>query len=241
MSLLILNRRHDRLCRVSITNQKYPWLIDWLIDWSRLAHFLFSKSKGARTTNQSEIWHLSKQWPCQKRWRRSSPVFNVSQNDRTSALLSHLMMSRNEMEIWSRWITQRWVIIKYLRPPLARLGGKGCATEQQFTRRLAHIPRETRKGKTAFAFFLFRKLESSFAHRFNECFCTSFLWIESMNAKIALGSESNNLIEKARLYVRISEETFDPQTLLVQKHCYAQTKKKTMMIFRTGSAVWISW
>lgn len=58
-----------------------------------------------------------------------------------------------------------------------------------------------------------------------------------MNAKIALGSESNNLIEKARLYVRISEETFDPQTLLVQKHCYAQTKKKTMMIFRTGSAV----
>jgi hypothetical protein len=55
-----------------------------------------------------------------------------------------------------------------------------------------------------------------------------------MNAKIALGSESNYvMIEKARLYVRISEETIYPQTLFVQKQCsMRKLQKKTMMIFR---------
>lgn len=74
--------------------------------------------------------------------------------------------------------------------------------------------------------FLFHKLESSFAQYFNVCFCTGFLCIESMNAKIALGSESYNLIEKARLYVRISEETIYTQPLFVQKHCFTRTTQK---------------
>jgi hypothetical protein len=51
--------------------------------------------------------------------------------------------------------------------------------------------------------------------------------------QLALGSESYNLIEKARLYVRISEETIYPQPLFVQKHCFTRKlQRKTMMIFR---------